>query len=498
MKTLLIDPPFYRFIRYYNRYFPLGLASLAAVLQENGHEVLIYDADANVDRASEMDFSALESKYSEYLRRVNNKNDELWNELRNVLLQFKPNLVGISVFTAKIASAFIAAQVVKQFDSNIPIVIGGPHPTVRAEESLKISSYVDFVVRREGEFTFLRLVEAIENNKLYNDIEGVSFRSNGNIYHNPPAKYIQNLDQIPFPARDLLLHKNSYTSEDMGMIMTGRGCPFKCTFCSSSGVWCRKVRFRSVENVIGEIQQVKEKYGTYQFAFKDDTFTLNRKRVHEFCRLIKEKRLKINWECNVRANLIDELCLTEMKSAGCNSVKLGVESGSDRILSEVMEKGITVEQIVRSSKLLNKAGIHWTGYFMIGLPGETKEEILKTLDIMRRIKPNFASLSVYEPFPGTKLFEKGLATNQVVSERTFEEYCTISPKYYYIKNLGKRVETMSNEELEEIEEFMKTSFYKHNRSPLRIFQRGKSRSALYLKKPEVLLDDFKKFLAWLK
>ena len=497
MNILLIDPPFYRFIKYYNRYIPLGLTYLAAVLRDKGHKVQIYDADANVDKSCRIDYADLESKYDEYLKGVNNLSHPIWEELRKTLKDIKPELVGINLFTTKLAAGLRAAQIVKTLLSNVPIVVGGPHPSVKAEETLRISPFVDYVIRGEGEVPFSQLVEAIENKKPYNDIKGLSFRDNGKIRHNPKADFIRDLDQIPYPARDALINKSSYTPEDMGLIMTGRGCPFECTFCSSAGIWQRIVRLRSIENVIGEIQQIQKKYDSVQFTFKDDTFIINQKRVWKFCRALKNKKLKISWECNARVNLIDEQMLREMKSAGCTSIKIGIESGSDRILSTVMKKGITVAQIRHAAEILHKVGIHWTGYFLMGIPTETRQDILQTLDLMRNIKPDFASLSVFEPYPGTELYNMGLAKGYMTDDRTLDDYYHISPKYYAMKQANKRIDTMNEDELVQIEKLMKNSFHKYNRSPIRILKRAKARSTLYLREPTTLLGDFKKFLAWI-
>lgn len=498
MRIILIDPPFYRFIKYYNRFFPLGLACLAAVLRQDGHQVLIYDADANKNKAEEMDFSALEEKYPEYIKNVNNLSHPIWKELREVLGEFKPELVGISVFTAKVASAFRIAEIVKDLYHDIPVVMGGPHPSVKSEESLKISPFVDFVVRGEAEKSFPELVNAIEKEGPYGEIKGLSFKENGLISHNPPAEFIQDLDQLPYPARDLLLNRNSYTSEDMGLIMSGRGCPFDCTFCSSAGVWHRVVRFRSVENVMGEIRQVQSDYGTVQFSFKDDIFTIKPKRVLEFCELLKHNKPNLKWDCNVRVNLIGEDMLTEMKSAGCNGVKVGIESGSDRVLRDVMKKNITVAKIKHAADLIHKSSLHWTGYFMMGLPTETEEEMLQTLELMQQIRPHFASLSVYEPLPGTQLYDLGLACGYVTDERTLTDYCTISPKYYYFADQNNRIDTMTDEKFRSIEQFMKASFHRYNRSFGRILMRARARSTLYMHSPAALMGDFKKFMAWLK
>jgi radical SAM superfamily enzyme YgiQ (UPF0313 family) len=451
-----------------------------------------------VEKAMEMDFSALEEKYPEYINNVNRMSHPIWDQWRDVLEDFKPDLIGISVYTVKIASALRVAQIVKDVNPDIPAVFGGPHPSVKSVESLKIAPCVDFVLRGEAEFSFTRLAETIETKGPLSDIKGLSFRKDGQIFHNPDTDFIEDLDRLPPPARDLLINKGTYTPEDMGLIMSGRGCPFECTFCSSAGVWGRKIRFRSIENVLDEIQQVKNAYGTVQFSFKDDIFTIKTNRVLEFCRLLKERNLTIKWDCNVRVNLIDESMLAQMKSAGCNGIKLGIESGSDRVLKDVMKKKITVTQIKKAAELIRKAGIHWTGYFMMGLPTETEQEMNQTLELMRNIKPDFASLSVYEPLPGTQLYHTGVAAGLVADQRTLNDFLSISPKYYYFKNIKNRIDTMPDDKFRAIEQSLKTSFHKYNRGPARIYKRAKARSALYLKKPSVLKNDITRFLAWLK
>lgn len=498
MKILLIDPPFYRFIKYYNRYFPLGLTYLAAQLRSKGYEVVIYDADANVDKNEEMDFSMLETKYPEYINCINNLSHPIWDEARNIIKQIKPDVVGISVFTTKAAAAFRIAQIVKEIDDSIHVVIGGPHPSVKAEESLKISPFVDFAIRGEGEISLSLLIEAIEKKKPYHDIKGLSYKDNDRICHNSPAEFIADLDQIPIPARDLLLNKDYYTSEDMGLMLTGRGCPFSCSFCSSKGVWGKVTRYRSIENVLEEIKLVQNKYKTTQFSFKDDTFTINRKRVFDFCEKLNKSNLKLNWDCNVRVNLADQAILEKMKRSGCNGVKMGIESGNQHILSDIMKKGTTIEQIKNAAKAARKANLYWTGYFMIGLPGETPEEMTETLELLKCIKPDFASLSVFEPFPGTELYQNGIAEKYIQDSMSLEEYYTIIPKHYYIKKTGKRLNTLPINVFKRIEQLTNSGFRKYNRNPARLLKKAKVRSSLYLNDPALIFDDFKKFLAWIK
>ncbi len=259
MKILLIDPPFYRFIDYYNRFFPLGLSYLAAVLQREEYEVMIYDADCNIN-PSKMDFTRLEDNYPIYLKLLQDNDHLIWKELRRIISSFTPDIVGITVWTTFAASAFKIASIIKEMNKDMPVIMGGPHVSIKYDEVLKICPDVDILVRGEGEETFLELVRTMEGKvdvkfevKELKDICGISYRKNGEIFHNPPRNFIKDLDTIPFPARDLLLNKASYNSEDMGLLMTSRGCPYNCTYCATS-IWERKTRYRSPDNVIEEIK----------------------------------------------------------------------------------------------------------------------------------------------------------------------------------------------------------------------------------------------------
>ncbi len=499
MKILLIDPPFYRFIGYYNRYFPLGIAYLAAVLQQNGHEVQIYDADSNVN-PTKMDFTRLEEDYPTYLNALKDDNHEIWQKMREQISNFQPDIVGITIWTTFAASAFKVASICKQYNKDVPVVFGGPHGTIKYDEIMRICPDVDVIVKGEGENTLLELVQKQKDKKridkkILKDIKGIVYRHNGTFVNNPEREFIEDLDSLPLPARELLVNKDSYDSEDMGLLMTSRGCPYNCSYCATS-IWKRKIRYRSIDNVIDEIRLVKNRYKTRQFTFKDDSFTVSRKRVMELCDRLIGENLDINWDCNTRVNLIDEEMLKKMKKAGCNSIKVGIETGSERIL-KLMNKGTTLSQARSAAKLLRKAGIHWTAYFMMGLPTETKAESYETLKLLKELKPDFASLSVYEPFPGTDLFEMGIEKNLVQRQRSLEEFNRISPKYYYVKDTDKRVDTMSNEELEKLEAEMKRKFHKYNMGFSKLVKRAKSRSRLYLHKPQALCGDIKKFLSWM-
>ena len=230
MKILLIDPPFKRLTGLVNNYFPIGLGYLAAVARKMGHEVSIYEVDA-VRKPTSLDFAGEYKRYDDYLKIVNDRDHPIWQEIKDQIKEFQPDLVGISSMTPKIASALVVADICKEVNPDCPVVLGGAHPTVSPDQSIAYNP-IDFIVRGEGEITFSRLIKKIDaGERSFGDIPGLSYKEDGNIKHNPPSEFIKELDEIPFPARDKLLNTDQYSSEDMGVILTSRGCPFKCTYC---------------------------------------------------------------------------------------------------------------------------------------------------------------------------------------------------------------------------------------------------------------------------
>jgi len=502
MNIMLIDPPFYRFMGYYNRYFPLGLAYMAAVLRNEGHKVLIYDSDANIN-PSKMDFSHLEQSYPLYLQSLKDDRHHLWQEMKGDIHNFKPDVIGISVWTSFAASAFKIASLCKGYDHSIPIVMGGPHISLKHEEVIKICPDVDYLITGEGETTFSELLKILQNIKTYEnsddpfkDIKGLSYKLNGVAVHNPHREFISDLDSLPFPAYDLLFNKDCYTAEDMGLIMSSRGCPYGCSYCATE-IWKRKVRYHSVDYIVEAIHRVIKEFGTKQFSFKDDSLTANKKRVLALCDKLIKENIAINWDCNTRVDLVDEELLRKMKAAGCNSIKVGIETGSEKVL-KLVNKKTTLAQARDAAKLFKKVGIHWTGYFMIGIPSETREEIYQTLNFMREIKPDFASLSVYGPFPGTDLFKIGIESGLIQNEMTMEDFFNMSPKHYYMKDITRRVDTMDGAAFESLELEMRKAFNEYNKSFIRLAKRAMARRKIYFEEPQVLLGDIIRFWSWMK
>jgi len=492
VRVLLVDPPFYRLIGFYNRYFPLGLVSVGTVLAQAGHEVAVYDADCN-DAPSAMDYKRLPEYYANYLRSFDQPENAIWTEVRKTLDRWRPDAVGISIWTAYAASAFHLATLSKEIHPSCPVFVGGPHATAKAEEILRIAPAIDYVVRGEGEVTASELLEELaQGGENLSRIDGLSFRKAGAVAHSPPRQRVRDLEALPLPDRNLLIHKDTYSSEDMGLIMTSRGCPFSCAFCATE---TKRVQYRPIEQIIEQIKHVKARYGTVQFSIKDDSFTVNNQRVAQFCDALVEKKLNIGWECNTRVDLVTAEMLGHMKRAGCNSIKVGVESGSEDVLGR-MNKGTTLGQIRQAAQWLRRAGIHWTAYFLIGTPGETVEDIYKTRDLMYEIRPDFASLGVYEPFPGPAMFADGIRRGLVKADMTLDDFYTMLPNHYYKADVRRQLDTMEPERFAALEEEMKQQFHVYNKQFTRIWHRARSRVRQYVRSPRVLYTDFQKYLSW--
>ena len=491
MRILLIDPPFKVFTGYANNFFPIGLAILAAVLTKEGHEVKVLEVD-KITMTNDINYSDEYKRLQLYVDGINNDHHHIWGDIKKYLEEFRPDVIGLTVMTQKLGAAVKLAQICKEWDSNVPVIVGGAHPTLDPEQVLS-SKDIDFAVRGEGELVLPQLLKAIAAKSGFSGIGSLSYKKDGQVVNNPICALIEDLDIVPLPARELLMNAHNYSSEDMGVIMTTRGCPYGCTYCFH--MWARRVRYRSIDSVIKEIKLVKTNYGTRQFAFKDDTFTINRKRLFDLLQRMIDEKLNINWECTTRVDVLDEEMLKKMIEAGCNVVKIGVETGSAKILKET-NKGVTMEQIKKAAALLNKYNVFWSAYFMMGLPQETEDDIRSTYTFMKELNPYYAGLGVYNPMPETELYEMGVKMGLLYEKVGLDHFFKVNPKDMYFKDPKKRVAQIDNEKFEKLANFMMDAFHKHNTKMINLVRRGWARRRAYRSEPKMLASDIRKVIKW--
>jgi len=463
---------------------------MGTYLKNNGHHVRILEGD-KYEKYGNLDFSDQESLYDNYLQNLKNFSDPFWKTLEKEIQNFKPDYIGITVWTTFIASAIRTAQYCRKICPSAIIIAGGPHVTLLLPEDIKKVDVFDIGVIGEGVQTILEIV----NSKPLHLISGVFYSENSVVKQNEPRPFVENPDDFGIPDRSILINEKKYEAEVMGLIMSSRGCPFKCAYCATA-IWKNKVRSRSVKSVVEEIKSVKRKYGTIYFTLKDDSFTVNKNRVYDFCSKLKQEKVDIYWECNANLTTLDRELLIEMRSAGCMAIKVGIESGSDRI-HKIINKKLNNKIIISKMKIFNGIDMHVTCYFMMGIPGETKDDILKTLNFAYKIKPDFISFSVYEIFPGTKLHKLGIEENSAIDHMEIEDYFKIQPHNYFFANHKRHLAGMTHDEFDSLERYIKQKVHKYNRSPRTIYRRIKSRLPLYKKSSEYFFNDIKQFVKWI-
>ncbi len=405
---LLIFPPFPDHL---SEYPPLGIAYLAAVLEKEKIAVEVLDLGIY--------------------------GPEEWKEhLSKKLAEVKPQFVGISSLTLMINLALEISKFIKTNYPQTKIVLGGVHPTVRPEQVLRNDS-VDYVIRGEGENTFLELIQGDECSK----IKGLSYKSGENMVHNPDRELILDLDALPFPALHLFdLKKYSWYPEIN--LISSRGCPFACYYCFN-GVFGRKFRARTAENIIQEMELLNQKYGTTKFYFYDDTFTFNKERVIQFCNLLLEKKLYFEWRCCSRIDTLDPERVDLMKKSGCKKIHFGIESGDPTLIKKI--KNITLEQAKQTIKMVNDTGMETRCYFMIGHPWDTKETIKHTIKFATDIDATVSQFSITTPFPNTQLWEMAKELGVISDDNVDWDKCMVNAERMCLPIM--RTPTLTQEEL---------------------------------------------------
>lgn len=415
-RVMLVNPPWYSLLGMSSALIPVGLINLAGVVGADGHEVTVFNADLfGTLYASDLD--VLKGRDS-YVERLDNDSDPIWERIRQRLANWEPDIVGVHVKTPSWAAGCKVAKIAKGMSQNILTVCGGPHVSCMPED-VHAESGFDYGIVGEGEVPLVKLIESIagDNSKM---IPGVIKSSESHSGDPMPCQHVSNLDDLPFNGREYLMDLKRYSTSGLGSLMTGRGCPFRCRYCASHRIWTRKVRFRSADNVLAEMEYVRDKYGTTYFQFHDDTFTVNKQRAHQICDMIRS-RGGIEWKCTTRTDCIDKALAEKMHASGCIEVSVGVESGSDRIL-ESIEKGETKDDITKGCKILNTAGIPFVAFIMIGFPTETEDEAWETLNVAKSLGADSLCGSIVTPYPGTLLYDWAKDAGRLPESEEWSQY----------------------------------------------------------------------------
>ena len=399
MKYLHVNPPWYALqagLRQPN--IPLGAAYCARAALSAGCQVLMWNGDL-LTAGSDNQYSDEMDAYRQYTSTTADRfSGSVWMDLVQLLRDFLPDIVGISVSSPAYYSALRTARTVKRELPGTKVVVGGPH--VSAEPwGIVNDPNVDVAVVGEGEQTLIALINLWSMGQEPKGIRGRSTK-------------LMDLKDLKWPAKGCAYDRYGLLDKDnYGAIMYSRGCPFGCVFCGSHNTWGRKTRWRDPEDVVAEMEAIYKEYDTRYFSFEDDTFTLNRGRTNVLVEDIYFSSLLdipgFRWTCNTRPELIDSKLLETMRMSGCAAVAVGIESGNSRMLKK-MKKSFTVEDVKKAVKMIKEAGMIASGQFMIGFPTETEEEMWETVRLAEELECESVMLSVATPLPGTPLFEEAV------------------------------------------------------------------------------------------
>ncbi|MHA1299800.1 MAG: B12-binding domain-containing radical SAM protein [Candidatus Helarchaeota archaeon] len=386
---------------------PLGLAYIAGVLEKGGHKVRVLDAAV---------FELTQ------------------DQVRNIFKRYSPDVIAFQAFTPLFNYSAQYAKIAKEVLPDVKIIIGGHHVTFLPEQSMQLSPETDFIVRGEGENTVSNLVNALEENEPnLKEITGISYRENGIIKHNKDTPLIENLDDIPWPARHLFPN-NQYHFFGSNMkgtsMVSSRGCNQLCQFCSITKFYKHRWRKRSAKDVVEEMKYINDKYKATIIGFMDDCFALDKKRVYDICNEMHAHGLvgKVCWGSALRVETVNYDILRKMRKAGCAMLFFGVESGDQAILDNV-HKGITTSKVEAVFKHAKKLGLNTIASLAFGFPGDTFKNCLKTIEWVRtKLRPSFVVWAAATPYPGTPFFDEALEKGWIKEIPTdWSEYTMMDP-----------------------------------------------------------------------
>ena len=405
-KVLLIQPPLTTHTDLSSEpkgiHPPIGLAYIGAVL-ERDYQVQIVD--------SVVEGYETELKLDRNIIRYG----LTYKEIENRIDRFQPDVVGVSnLFSSGFREAYQVCSIVKKINPEIITVIGGPHPSALPEQVLQ-NKEIDFVVMGEGEYSFRDLLRGIET-KDFSELDGVAYKKNGKVNVIAKSKFIDNLDELPFPARHLLPMEKYFKIGEAFIITrkkpftplnTSRGCVAKCTFCPVHATWGGRWRQRSAESVLNEIEYLVKTYGVKEIHFDDDNLVLNRKRAQKIFQGIVDRKLDIVWTVPTGIALwaLDDDLLKIMKDSGCYKLFVAVESGDEYILNKVIRKPLDLKKVKPLVETMINLGIEVESFFVVGMPGETEESLKRTFKYARDLNTDATHYFFANPIPGSELYE---------------------------------------------------------------------------------------------
>ncbi len=401
MKITLVNPPYPPSVHSHPAFIPLGLAYLGAVAEQAGHQVTVIDCQA--EKIAPENF-------------------------RDRIAQTPSDIIGVTATTLLYKSAMKLVGIAKEVQKQAVTVLGGSHGTFWDESALKEYPALDIVLRKEGELTFIELVEKLESKTSIGNVLGITYRSGNKIVRNADRPFIENLDSLPFPAHHLLpLEKLKHNGKIIFPLVSSRGCVYWCDFCSTVRMFGRGYRMRSPKNVVDEMQLIHDKYGIDQVTFYDDAFSVDRMRVVKICEELHSRHLRLKWDCGTRVDMVDRELLKTMHHAGCFAVWLGVESGSETILG-AMNKKIKIGQTKIAYKTANQVGLMTIANVVLGFPGETEQTALETIRLVKELNPDDVGFYIATPYPGTPMYEK-VIENSWLRVTDFDKFDTAGPTF---------------------------------------------------------------------
>jgi anaerobic magnesium-protoporphyrin IX monomethyl ester cyclase len=358
--------------------YPLGLLYLKGVLKRDNHQTLVKDYTANSPEKTK-------------------------EEILSILKKESVDFVGLTCTTNNRASVFYFTRLIKENFPNIKIILGGIHATFLYKQILD-NFPVDFIVLGEGEITLPKLLNAIEKKSSLKKIKGLAYKKNNKLIFTGHPENISDLDSLPIPEHEIF--RDTIKKSGTAFMMTSRGCPYGCIFCSTTLYWGRKWRARSPKNVVDEIEYILKQFPDInKISFHDDTFTVDNKRVIDICNEIIKRKINVKWDCSSRVDRVSKEMLIKMKKAGCISITFGLESGSEKILKTI-EKKITKEDIKNALNTTIETGLKYNAYLMVGNPGETWDTIKETVNFLSQFKElDISSVSRLEIYPNTFIEE---------------------------------------------------------------------------------------------